>query len=101
MFAGGFAGFDFYFDLSGLTRPKDSRKVHRGASSAWHDGFDFEIGATAIANRDGAHEVLILRLLAEINSLFRSDELWLSPGRIRSRDRFVGLRDVLRWFAWR
>jgi len=80
VFAGRFAGLDSYSDLSGLTRPKDSRKVHRGASSAWHDGIDFEISLSPITDDNRAHEILVLRLLAEINSLFRSDELWRTPG---------------------
>src|SRR6266850_2584769 len=72
--AGRLAGLDFNLDRAGLTRPEDFGEVHGCASSAWSDRFNFEIFPSRIPDGDRANERLVLRLLAEIQFLFRRNE---------------------------
>ena len=71
--AGTFTGFYFYFDRAGLTRPEDFREVHGGASSAWRDGFNVEIGFTAVLDGYGANQRFVLSLFAKLEPFRRGD----------------------------
>src|SRR5713226_9587030 len=66
MLAGRFTSLDLNFDLAGLTRPKDFRKVHSRASSAWRDRLDVEDALPAVSDCDRPYQSLVLRLLPKV-----------------------------------